>query len=95
MRTSLGFRNSSFTTPRLSVSQNLFIDFVISSGFKSIVITFVILFVVRGARVAHALVVTFENFLSLMGPDKIDPSLQAIATDPKLVLITPTPPPPP
>ena len=82
MPISLGFRNSSFTTPRLSVSHYIFSDFVISSGFKSIIITFAILFVTGGARVAHAVVATFENFLFSMEPDKIYPNLLAIATGP-------------
>ena len=51
----------SFTTPRLSVSQILFRDFAI---------TFVILFVIGGGRIAHVLVVTFENFLSSVGTAK-------------------------
>ena len=71
----LGFRNS-FTTPRLSVSQILFRDFAI---------TFVILFVIGGGRIAHALVVTFENFLSSVGTDKIYPNFLAIATGPELI----------
>ena len=86
-----GFQKLLFTTPRLSVSQNLFSDFVILSGFKSIFITHVILFVIGGARVAHGLVVTFENFLSSMGPDKIYLNLLAVAAGPELVLITPPP----
>ena len=60
-----------------------------SCGFKPIVITFAILFVIGGARVVHALVVTFENFLSSIGPDKIYLNLLAIATGAELVLITP------
>ena len=78
------------STPRLSVSQNLFNDFIISTSFKSIAITFVIFFVKGGARVAYALVATFENFLSSKGQDKIYPNLLAIATGPELVLITPS-----
>ena len=71
-----GVPKLSFTTPRLPVSQILFSDFVI---------TFVILFVIGGSRIAHVLVVTFENFLSSMGPDKIYPSFLAIATGPELI----------
>ena len=71
----IGVPKLSFTTPRLSVSQILFSDFVI---------TFAILFVI-GGRIAHVLVVTFENFLSSMGPDKIYPSSLAIATGPELI----------
>ena len=55
MRISLGFKNYSFTTPTLSVFEDLPSDFVISSGFKSVTITFII----GGAHVAQALVVTF------------------------------------